>query len=218
MHVSVGDREPAWQPSADTDQGERAAAKRDAADPAVDTDQGDDAKQPAAEAATAKPVVTIETQESIEPPSLPMPEPIADDDAESEGRDTILIVDDADEILQLVSLTLEDTYDVVTAMDGFEGLRQADEHSPALIVLDVMMPKMSGYDVCLRIKENPRTEHIPVLMLSARGEKQAVAKGFYAGADDYLPKPFDPEELLLRIRALIRRSKRAARRAAKSDE
>lgn len=218
LHVSVGDREPAWQPSADTDQGERAAAKRDAADPAVDTDQGDDAKQPAAEAATAKPVVTIETQESIEPPSLPMPEPIADDDAESEGRDTILIVDDADEILQLVSLTLEDTYDVVTAMDGFEGLRQADEHSPALIVLDVMMPKMSGYDVCLRIKENPRTEHIPVLMLSARGEKQAVAKGFYAGADDYLPKPFDPEELLLRIRALIRRSKRAARRAAKSDE
>jgi len=124
------------------------------------------------------------------------------------GRQTVLVVDDADEILQLVKLTLEDTYDVATAQDGVEALERVGEVAPDLIVLDVMMPKMSGYDVCLRIKETPATEHIPVLMLSARGEKQAVAKGFYAGADDYLPKPFDPEELLLRIKALIRRSAR----------
>jgi DNA-binding response OmpR family regulator len=73
------------------------------------------------------------------------------------------------------------------------------------MVLDVMLPQLSGYDVCLKIREDPRTQELPVLMLSARGEKQAIARGFYAGADDYLPKPFDPEELLLRIRALIRR-------------
>jgi len=122
-------------------------------------------------------------------------------------RDTILVVDDSEEILQLVSLALEDEYDIALARDGIEALQKVEAVNPTLMVLDVMLPRLSGYDVCVRLKEDPRTQHLPILMLSARGEKQAIVKGFYAGADDYLPKPFDPEELLLRISALIRRYK-----------
>ncbi len=123
-----------------------------------------------------------------------------------EGRPTVLVVDDAQEILLLVGMALEDDYDVHTASDGIEALALVDQVHPDLLVLDVMMPRMSGYEVCGVLKEKPETRDIPVLMLSARGEKAHVKKGFYAGADDYLPKPFDPEELLLRTRALLRRS------------
>jgi type IV pilus assembly protein PilB len=169
--------------------------------------------EPAADALAAAALEARTEAEAVEDlPAAPGGAPEVDtDDLPAPGRresDLVLVVDDADEILQLVRLTLEDDYEVATARDGLEGLEAARKLQPALVVLDVMMPKLSGYDVCLRIKEDPRTERIPVLMLSARGEKQAVAKGFYAGADDYLPKPFDPEELLLRIRALIRRSRR----------
>ncbi len=121
-------------------------------------------------------------------------------------RPLVLVVDDAQEILQLVSMALEDDYEIHTAEDGLDGLNAVDRLRPDLVVLDVMMPRMSGYEVCGALKEKPDTQDIPVLMLSARGEKAHVKKGFYAGADDYLPKPFDPEELLLRSRALLRRA------------
>ncbi len=122
------------------------------------------------------------------------------------GRPMVLVVDDAQEILQLVSMALEDDYDLCTAQDGLEALSAVDQHQPDLVIMDVMMPRMSGYEACAALKEKPETHDLPVLMLSARGEKAHVKKGFYAGADDYLPKPFDPEELLLRTRALLRRA------------
>ncbi len=122
------------------------------------------------------------------------------------GRPVALIVDDADEILELVGLTLEDDYDIRTASDGVEAMASVAQQRPDLIVLDVMMPRKTGYEVCNELKDDPETSGIPILMLSARGETAHVKKGFYAGADDYLPKPFDPEELLLRSRALLRRS------------
>ncbi len=121
-------------------------------------------------------------------------------------RPLVLIADDAEEILQVVELTLEDDFDVIKAADGVEALEQAAYHQPDLIVLDVMMPRKTGYEVCEALKVNEQTASVPVLMLSARGEKAHVKEGFHAGADDYLPKPFDPEELLLRARALARRS------------
>ena len=142
-------------------------------------------------------------------------EPLGDDDlpaprrpapAPTRARPLVLVVDDAREILQLVTMALEDDYEIHTAEDGLEGLNAVDRLRPDLVVLDVMMPRMSGYEVCGALKEKPDTRGVPVLMLSARGEKAHVKKGFYAGADDYLPKPFDPEELLLRTRALLRRS------------
>ena len=134
-----------------------------------------------------------------EPVTLPVRQP-------KTGRPTILIVDDADEILQLVGLTLEDDYDIRTATDGVEALESIAEQRPDMLVLDVMMPRKTGYEVCTELKADPDLRDIPVLMLSARGETSAVKKGFYAGADDYLPKPFDPEELLLRSKALLRRA------------
>jgi type IV pilus assembly protein PilB len=141
-------------------------------------------------------------------PIVDVPAPAAAPGPPRPARDRplVLVVDDAQEILQLVSMALEDDYTIHTASDGLEGLASVDRLRPDLVVLDVMMPRLSGYEVCGALKEKPETRDIPVLMLSARGEKAHVKKGFYAGADDYLPKPFDPEELLLRTRALLRRS------------
>ncbi|MCB9764250.1 MAG: type II/IV secretion system protein [Alphaproteobacteria bacterium] len=137
-------------------------------------------------------------------PATPAPAP----SGRPSGRAEILIVDDAEEILMMVEMALEDDYDVRKAHDGIEALEAVDARRPDLVVLDVMMPRMSGYEVCHNLKNAPNTADLPVLMLSARGETAHIKQGFYAGADDYLPKPFDPEELLLRIRALLRRSGR----------
>jgi len=139
--------------------------------------------------------------DQAEAPVQAPPRPVS-----SRDRPVVLVVDDAQEILQLVTMALEDDYVIHTAQDGLEGLSAVHRLRPDLVVLDVMMPRMSGYEVCGALKEKPETRDIPVLMLSARGEKAHVKKGFYAGADDYLPKPFDPEELLLRTRAMLRRS------------
>lgn len=124
------------------------------------------------------------------------------------GRPLVLVVDDAPEIRDLVALTLEDDCEILQAEDGQEALEQVQAHRPDLLVLDVMMPRKTGYEVCTALKADPETADIPVLMLSARGETRHVKQGLMAGADDYLPKPFDPEELLLRVQALLRRARR----------
>ncbi|MCB9780054.1 MAG: Flp pilus assembly complex ATPase component TadA [Alphaproteobacteria bacterium] len=118
----------------------------------------------------------------------------------------VLVVDDHEEILQLVHITLEGRHEVHLARDGQEALDQVARHKPDAIVLDVMMPRLSGYEVAERLKGDPATADIPILILSARGDAQHIKEGFQAGADDYLPKPFDPEELELRVRALLRRA------------
>ena len=119
----------------------------------------------------------------------------------------VLVVDDAEEILQLVRITLEDSFRIELARDGIEALEKIQEEQPDLVVLDVMMPRMGGYAVCETIKSADATADLPVIILSARGEKAHIKEGLKAGADDYLPKPFDPEELELRVRALLRRAR-----------
>ncbi len=146
----------------------------------------------------------VSALEDIDLADMVLPAPSVDRPARE--RPLVLVVDDAQEILQLVGMALEDDYDLVTAQDGLEALAAVDRHRPDLVIMDVMMPRMSGYEACAALKEKPDTRGVPVLMLSARGEKAHVKKGFYAGADDYLPKPFDPEELLLRSKALLRRA------------
>lgn len=117
----------------------------------------------------------------------------------------ILIVDDDDEIRELLEFDIRSSgYFVDTASDGLEGLNKALNNSYDLVLLDVMMPKMNGFDVCKNIRQAKLS--IPILMLTAKGTIDDKTSGFDCGADDYLVKPFDIQEVLLRIRVLLRRN------------
>ena len=121
--------------------------------------------------------------------------------------DSILIVDDDVELCSLVGEYLQaEGFQVETVHDGERGLERAMSGQHLLIVLDVMLPKMNGFDVLRRIRNSSR---IPVLLLTARGEDVDRIVGLEIGADDYLPKPFNPRELVARIRAVLRRTKTA---------
>lgn len=118
----------------------------------------------------------------------------------------ILIVDDTTDILQVVSRRLQSWgYEVVTTDSGEDGLRLAQEQLPDLILLDIMMPKMKGRDVCTRLKSDPKTRHIPVIFLTALGLADHVKAGMDLGADDYIVKPFEPAELKERIAICLSR-------------
>ena len=119
----------------------------------------------------------------------------------------ILVIEDEQAIAELVKINLELLgHQVITAPDGIKGLAMSQQNRPDLIVLDVMMPDLDGFTVCQRLRQNPQTNHIPVLMLTALSTTKDKVAGFDAGADDYLPKPFDIPELQVRVRALLRRA------------
>ena len=129
----------------------------------------------------------------------------------------ILIVDDDDEIRELLEFDVSHSgYFVDTAKDGMEGLNKALNNSYDLILLDVMMPKMNGFDVCKNIRQAKLA--IPILMLTAKGTIDDKTEGFDCGADDYLVKPFDIQEVLLRIRVLLRRNTFVENKNSLSDE
>lgn len=118
----------------------------------------------------------------------------------------ILVVDDEDAIVQLVAYNLRRSgYDVVTAGDGEEALRIFRTERPDLVVLDVMLPGADGFEVC---KEMRKESDLPILMLTARSEEIDRVVGFEIGADDYVAKPFSPRELVGRVKAILRRSKK----------
>lgn len=118
---------------------------------------------------------------------------------------SILVVDDDNEIRELLEFDLSQSgYRVDTAKDGFEGLDKAVNNFYDLVLLDVMMPKMNGFEVCKNIRKSK--PELPVLMLTAKGTIDDKTQGFDCGADDYLVKPFDVQEVLLHVRALLRRN------------
>lgn len=118
----------------------------------------------------------------------------------------ILVVDDDEAINELLKINLElFGYDVITAKDGIQGFTLAKQELPDLVVLDVMMPEVDGYTVAKRIRENSSTKNIPILMLTALNMIEDKVKGFDIGVDDYLVKPFEMEELKVRVRALLKR-------------
>ena len=122
-------------------------------------------------------------------------------------RDTILVVDNEPDILRFVDVNLRlEGFDVVTAGDGEAALEMAFKLRPALIVLDVMMPKMDGFEVCRRLRADARTRMIPVIILTAKTTMIDKVVGLTAGADDYVLKPFDPIELVARVRTTLKRS------------
>lgn len=121
---------------------------------------------------------------------------------------SILIIEDEKDILNLIEFHLKQTgCEVLKATDGEVGLELAIKRRPDLIILDLMLPLMDGKDVCRTLKANPLTKNIPVLMLTAKAEEIDRIIGFELGADDYVTKPFSPRELVLRVRAILRRNR-----------
>lgn len=119
---------------------------------------------------------------------------------------SILVVEDEEAIATLLKYNLErEGFRVALAKDGEEALIALKEHKPDVVVLDWMLPQLSGIEVCRQMRRNADTKNIPVIMLSARGEEDDRIRGLDCGADDYVVKPFSPSELIARIRAVLRR-------------
>ncbi len=119
----------------------------------------------------------------------------------------ILIVEDEAALVTLLRYNLErEGFEVSEAMDGEEALLRAQEDKPDLVVLDWMLPLMSGIEVCRRLRRMPELRSVPIVILTARGEEADKVRGLEGGADDYITKPFSPVELIARIRALLRRA------------
>ena len=125
-------------------------------------------------------------------------------------KERILVVDDEPDIRDVLRLTLEaEGYEVHEAADGEEAVRQVQKVSPHLVLLDFKLPKMIGPDVCKTLRKDVLLQSLPVIMLTSKGESSDKVEGINAGADDYVTKPFDPAELLARVRMILRRTSRA---------
>lgn len=127
----------------------------------------------------------------------------------TEKKDTILVIEDDLDIRMLIQMTLKrQGFDVVAVETGEEGLEKAAEIQPLVITLDLMLPGISGIQVCERLRANPETEDLYVIMVTALGDDDNKLTGFTVGADDYMVKPFQADELVLRIKAAAKRMKR----------
>jgi DNA-binding response OmpR family regulator len=128
---------------------------------------------------------------------------------------TVLVVDDDPVILKLLEVNFEmEGFEVVRASDGAEGLERARAVHPDIVVLDVMMPRMTGYEVAKALREDEDTAHIPIIFVTARAQSSDVERGMELGVDDYVTKPFDPLDLIARVNVLLARSQAARSQAA----
>jgi diguanylate cyclase (GGDEF)-like protein len=124
-------------------------------------------------------------------------------------RPRVLIVDDDPDILDVLEITLsEENYELLKAMDGEEALKIIRSKPMDLVIVDYVMPKMNGREVCLEVKKDILLRHIPIIMLTGKGEVKDKVGGIDAGADDYIVKPFEPKELIARIRMVLRKTER----------
>jgi CheY-like chemotaxis protein len=121
----------------------------------------------------------------------------------------ILIAEDERDIRELVAFSLRflGQYDVSEAANGVEAVEHATAEHPDLILMDVRMPRMTGYEACKKLKENDETKNIPIIFLSAKGQDKEIQQGIDAGAEEYILKPFESEDLLSRVRQALERSK-----------
>jgi len=126
------------------------------------------------------------------------------------ANEKILIVEDEEDILELVGYNLRlERYRVSCAVSGEEALSKTRDESPDLILLDLMLPGLDGLDVCKELKKSPSTNHIPIVMVTAKSDDADIVSGLELGADDYIIKPFSPRVLLARVRAVLRRHQEA---------
>jgi DNA-binding response OmpR family regulator len=124
---------------------------------------------------------------------------------------TVLVVEDETDVAELIRYNLaKEGYEVRVVANGMIGLRQARESKPDIVLLDIMVPELNGWEVCRRLKQDPETRGIPIIMVTGRAEEGDKVLGFELGADDYVTKPFSPRELVARIRAVLRRGKPGA--------
>ena len=118
----------------------------------------------------------------------------------------ILVTDDEKDIVELISYNLEkEGFSILKAYDGEAALRLVQSQKPDLLILDLMLPKLSGFDVCKAIRNNPKVSHLPIIMLTAKADETDKIIGLEIGADDYITKPFSIKELVARVRAILRR-------------
>jgi len=123
------------------------------------------------------------------------------------NKKNILIVDDEPDLVELVSYNLKkEGFIVSTAADGEEALQKIKKTAFHIILLDLMLPGLQGMELCRIIRANPKTEHVPIIMLTAKGEESDKIRGLETGADDYMTKPFSPKELIARVNAVLRRA------------
>lgn len=119
---------------------------------------------------------------------------------------TILVVDDEQDLLDLIEYNLKkEGFNVLRAENGLEALEKAREHNPDLVLLDIMMPKMDGLEVCEKMRSDAELRHIPIIFLTARGDEKTEVEGLDLGADDYVTKPISTTKLISRIKAVLRR-------------
>ncbi len=124
------------------------------------------------------------------------------------AEESILVIEDEEDIQELIAYNLKKEFFRVNAVgDGEKGLKQAEATRPDLLVLDLMLPGLGGLEVCRRLKENPDTRHIPIIMVTARGDEADIVAGLELGADDYITKPFSVKVFLTRVKAVLRRSR-----------
>ncbi len=121
-------------------------------------------------------------------------------------KQTILAIEDDEDILELIRYNLlKEGFDFTGAISGEDGLRRAKANPPDLIILDLMLPGIDGFEVCRQLRGDSKTAHVPLIMLTARGEEADIVAGLELGADDYITKPFSPRILIARVRAILRR-------------
>ena len=118
------------------------------------------------------------------------------------NTETILIVDDEDTNIDILSNLLDSDYDIMVAIDGKFALKAIDIDMPDLILLDIIMPHLNGYEVCQRLKSNPKIKDIPVIFITAKDDEDSIEKAFEVGGIDYVTKPFKSKELLARVQQL----------------
>src|SRR5207302_4326146 len=129
---------------------------------------------------------------------------LARDPEEDTRRHTCLVVEDTPDVIRLVGMALQQEFKVLSAPDGMQGLAMARKELPSLIVTDLMMPGMDGLELTRRLRDDPKTRHIPIVMLTARGELDDRVAGIDTGVNTYLSKPFSPRELLSTARGLVK--------------
>jgi len=121
-------------------------------------------------------------------------------------KQKIVVIEDEEDICEILEYNLQKNgYEVETSANGLEGLALIKKHTPSLVLLDIMLPGLDGIEVCRKLKENSSTRDIPIIMVTAKGEESDIVLGLGIGADDYVPKPFSPKELLGRVKAVLRR-------------